>query len=128
MCRFVRWLASVACASALLTACSSGGGGGGESAPSLSGTVLGWTSVPLRGDSPRGLAGVVVRVDSITSKSSAQATTDGQGNFIMPEPPTGLVRLHLDGTGVTSGTFPDLELSLIVGDGASNLSRPILLP
>ena len=102
---------------ALLAGCddSDSGGGGGNS---LAGTV--------RGPTGAGLPGVVVEV--ISPSKTAQAVTDADGNFVVLKPPTGLVDLHIDGTNAPGGIFPTLELSLVVGGGASNLSQPIVLP
>jgi len=116
MVRFIRSLVPFLCASAFLAGCSSGGGGGGSI--SFSGTIL--------GPAGAGLQGAIVQVSSATR--SAQATTDGSGNFIVLKPPTGLVDLHIDGSNVPGGTFADLEIALVVGGGASNLSQPIVLP
>ncbi len=94
-----------------------GGGGGPVAANSLAGTI--------RDPSGMGIQGVVVRVDGATS---AEATTDVDGNFIVLDPPTGQVGLHLDAQNAVGGTFPDLELMILVAAGANNLSQPLVLP
>jgi hypothetical protein len=114
---FVRSLALLSGASAFLAACSSSSGGGGGSI-SFAGTVL--------GPNGAGLQGAVVQV--VGPSGTKQATTDANGNFIVLQPPTGLVLVHIDGSNVPGGTFASLELALTVGGGASNLTQPVVLP
>jgi hypothetical protein len=110
----------------LLAACSSGGGGGGGGGTaSLSGSVL--------GPGLTGLPGVVVQVAPATTllgggSTTKQAVTDAGGNFIILGSPTGMVDVHIDGSGVAGGTFASLELRLAIGAGASVLPQAVVLP
>jgi hypothetical protein len=116
--RLARLLALFFFTGPILAGCSSSGGGGGGGSISLSGTIL--------GPAGTGVSGVVVQV--ISGATTAQATTDADGNFIVLQPPTGLVNLHIDGSGAPGGTFASLEIALVIGGGASNLPQPVVLP
>lgn len=120
MARLIRSLVPLACASALLAGCSSGGGGGGST--SFSGTILGPSGTGLQG------AGIQMSASTNLGGDPAQTVTDAGGNFIVLKPPTGMVDLHIDGSNVPGGTFASLELRIVVGGGASNLTQPIVLP
>jgi hypothetical protein len=118
MARVIRSL--VVCASAVVAGCSSGGGGGGST--SFSGTILGPGGTGLQD------AGITMSSSTSLAVDPAHAVTDANGNFIVLQPPTGTVDLHIDGSNVPGGTFASLELAIVVGGGATNLSQPIVLP
>jgi len=104
---------------------SSGGGGGSVASGSLSGTILASPLTLTEGGGPSGLPGVLVEVVSGTLTKSA--TTDVNGNFIVLNPPTGQVHLHVDASGV-AGNYGSLELLVTVGGGNTNITQSIVLP
>lgn len=120
-------LACLVCLFALLAACGSGGSGT-ATAISFSGTILAQATPRLGGGGTPldGLAGVVVSAGE--GDARVEATTDADGNFVLVAPPTGMRVLHLDGSGALGGTFPDLDLPLVIGGGSSQLQQPIVLP
>ncbi len=121
MARFIRSLVPLVCAGAFLAGCSSGSSGGGGST-SFSGTILGPAGTGLQG------AGIQMTASTNLGGTPAQTVTDAGGNFIVLQPPTGMVDLHIDGSNVPGGTFASLELRIVVGGGASNLTQPLVLP
>jgi hypothetical protein len=125
-----RSLVPLVCLGTFLVGCGGGGGGGGggESATaiSFSGTILAQNVIRGGGASLDGLQGVGVSVGE--GARFVEGVTDADGNFILVGPPTGMQILHLDGSGAVGGTFPDLDIPLVIGGGSSNLLQPVVLP
>ena len=101
---------------------------GDTGAPTLAGLVL-------AGGSGAPLAGVLVTLrsleDGFDEDDAITVATDADGAFVVQDPLTGPVCVHLDGSTQTSDghTYQALNLLLEVAlDGPSELPRPAVLP